>query len=192
VLIFSLCSLRTFYSCFRCKNYYFLIELEPTYASPLSHSAGLQTGPRPMARGRNRPTCGGTAACCAAQQPPGPPGSGATRSARTACGHRTVATRATVGWRGRQCPTGREEGEVSGKAEPAGTHRGGGATTGRRGRLETTTFRWRANPVVVGGLGGGPTTRGGGEGGCWRHVGAKRARGLGDKKIERRRTVVTF
>jgi hypothetical protein len=31
--------------------------------------------------------------------------------------------------------------------------------------------------VVVGGLGGGPTTRGGGEGGCWRRVGAKRARG---------------
>jgi hypothetical protein len=32
-----------------------------------------------------------------------------------------------------------EEGEVSGKAESAGTHRGGGATTGRRGQLGAVT-----------------------------------------------------
>jgi hypothetical protein len=33
----------------------------------------------------------------------------------------------------------REEGEVSSKAEPAGTHRGGGATMGWRGRLGAVT-----------------------------------------------------
>jgi hypothetical protein len=35
----------------------------------------------------------------------------------------------------RSGPLGREEGEVSGMAEPAGTHRGGGVTMGRRGRF---------------------------------------------------------
>jgi hypothetical protein len=41
---------------------------------------------------------------------------------------------------------------VSGKAGPARTHRGGGATTGRRSRLETAMFSWRAAPTVIGGL----------------------------------------
>jgi hypothetical protein len=36
-----------------------------------------------------------------------------------------------------------EEGKAPSKAGPAGTHRGGGTMTGRRGRLGTTVFRWR-------------------------------------------------
>jgi hypothetical protein len=42
-----------------------------------------------------------------------------------------------------------EEGEVPGKVEPVGTHRGGGATMGRRGRIETAAFRWRVAPVII-------------------------------------------
>jgi hypothetical protein len=54
----------------------------------------------------------------------------------------------------------REEWEVPGKAKPAGTHRGGGATTRRRGRLGTVA-REAAGRV-------------------------EKARGRGDEKIERR------
>jgi hypothetical protein len=71
------------------------------------HSVGPQIGPWPAARGRSRSVCGGTTAYCAAQQPPGPAGLGTARSARTARGHRAMATRAASGWRGQWHPTGR-------------------------------------------------------------------------------------
>jgi hypothetical protein len=71
----------------------------------------------------------------------------------------------------------REEGEVPSKVKPVGTHRGGGASTARRGHLRT------AAPVAAsGGRGGGPATRGSGEGGCWWRVGAEKARGRRDGK----------
>jgi hypothetical protein len=71
--------------------------------------------------------------------------------------------------------------------------RGGGARQGRTGgdaprrRRDDGAERSARDgsvPVVVGGLGGGGghATRGGGEGGCWRHVGAEKARWRGDKK----------
>jgi hypothetical protein len=42
---------------------------------------------------------------------------------------------------------------VPGKAKPVGTHRGDGATMGRRGRLRTAAFRWRVAPAVASGGG---------------------------------------
>jgi hypothetical protein len=78
-----------------------------------------------------------------------------------------------------------QEGEVSGKAGPAGMHRGGGTTTGRRGRLKTTTLRWRVAPAVVGGLrgkGSGTATRAKERGeGRWRRGRSGRVTGVREK-----------
>jgi hypothetical protein len=65
----------------------------------------------------------------AAQQPLGSVGSGAARHARTACGHRAVATRAAAGCHDRRRPTGRQ-----GVGKPAGTaHAGKGEGVGQGG-----------------------------------------------------------
>jgi hypothetical protein len=57
-----------------------------------------------------------------------------------------------------------EEGEVPGKAGPAGMHFGAGVMKGRRGQLETASFQWRVALAVVGGLGGAwYSDKGGGE-----------------------------
>jgi hypothetical protein len=64
-------------------------------------------------------------------------------------------------------------------------HRGGGTTTGRRGRLKTTTLRWRVAPAVVGGLrgrGSGTATRAKERGeGRWRRGRSGRVTGVREK-----------
>jgi hypothetical protein len=161
--------------------------------------------------GRIRPEAKGllgAASCCGSgpSQPHGPrawPSRQPTRPARARRGARARPV-VTARWPRARCRAGaagsirpgdevrgiwrrqltREEGEVPGKAKPAGTHRGGGTTTGWRGQLGTTTFRWRAAPTVGNGLagGGGPATRGGGEGGCWWRVGGLEEGGPGSHR----------
>jgi hypothetical protein len=61
--------------------------------------------------------------------------------------------------------------------EEVGRWRGGGERLVQR-RSGGGWLRW-----VFGGLEGGPVTRDGGEGGCWRCVGAKKVWGRGGRKI---------
>jgi hypothetical protein len=52
-------------------------------------------------------------------------------------------------WVNRWGQLAQEKGKVQGKVGPAGMHRGGGATTGRRGRLWMAVFRWRGGSGYI-------------------------------------------